>query len=387
MIEIKQVSTRKQRKQFVEFPLNLYKNHPNFVPPLYDDEMSMFKDRFVYNDQAKSAFFLAYRDGKVVGRIQGILQMASNEKWNQQRVRFTRFDAINDQEVADALFNSVEQWGRSLGMKEIVGPLGYSDLEREGLLIEGFEHLATFEEQYNYDYYQTLIENVGYQKDVDWLEHQVRMPVGKEKEIERINTMSARMLEKYNLHFGKAKNTAQFVKKYADEIFRVWDEAYSKIYGCVPFTEKVKKQMLAQFKLVIDMRFFQVILDENEKLVAFGFAFPSIAKAVQKSGGRLTLPCLLRLLKAIKHPKVLDLAIVGVVDQYRNKGVSMALFAMIFTMMSYGIEYLETNLNLEDNHAILNMWKSFDTIQHKRRRCYVKQLTQDVTTNTVADQQ
>ena len=159
MIEIKQVSTKKQRKQFVEFPLNLYKNNPNFVPPLYADEMAMFNKDYFYNDQAKSAFFLAYRDGKVVGRIQGILQMAANEKWGQKRVRFTRFDAIDDQEVASALFNAVEEWGKSFGMTEIVGPLGYSDLEREGLLIEGFDHLATFEEQYNYAYYQNLVES------------------------------------------------------------------------------------------------------------------------------------------------------------------------------------------------------------------------------------
>lgn len=376
MVEIKQVTTKKQRKQFVEFPLKLYKNNPNFVPPLYGDEMAIFKSNYVYNEQSKSIFFLAYEQGKVVGRIQGILQLAANQKWSQTRVRFTRFDAINSQEVSNALFDAVEEWGRSLGMTEIVGPLGYSDLEREGLLIEGFEYLATFEEQYNYDYYQTLIENYGYQKDVDWIEHQVRMPVGRDKDIERLKNLSGRMLQKYNLHFGTAKNINEYVKKYSNEIFRVWDEAYSKIYGCVPFTDDLKKHMIKQFKMVIDRRFIEVILDENEKIVAFGFAFPSIAKAVQKSGGRLTIPCLIRLLKAIKHPEVLDLAIVGVVDQYRNKGVSMALFAMFENMFGYGIEHMETNLNLEQNYSILNIWKSFDTKQHKRRRCYVKQLSQ-----------
>ncbi len=374
MLEVKQVTTAKQRKQFVEFPLKLYKGNKCFVPPLYGDEMSIFKKNFVYNDQSKSIFFLAYRDGKVVGRIQGILQIASNKKWEQERIRFTRFDAINDREVSDALFQAVEDWGRSLGMKEIVGPLGYSDLEREGLLIEGFDYIATFEEQYNYDYYQTLIENFGYQKEVDWLEHQVRMSTDKQKDIERIRTLSAKLMKKYNLHFGTAKNTDEYIKKYADEIFRVWDEAYSNIYGCVPFTEKVKKQMISQFKLVLDMRFIHVILDENEQLVAMGFAFPAIGESLQKSGGRLTLPCLIKLLKVIKHPKVLDLAIVGVVEKYRNKGISAALFGLIYTMMDHGIEYLETNLNLENNHPILNMWKSFDTIQHKRRRCYVKPL-------------
>lgn len=385
MIEIKQVSTKKQRKQFVEFPLNLYKNNPNFVPPLYGDEMAMFKKNYFYNEQSKSIFFLAYRDGKVVGRIQGILQMAANKTWNQKRVRFTRFDSIDDQEVANALFNAVEEWGKSLGMTEIVGPLGYSDLEREGLLIEGFEYLATFEEQYNYAYYQNLVENNGYQKDIDWLEHQIRMPKDRDQDVERIKRLSARMLEKYNMHIGTAKNTAQFVKKYSNQIFRVWDEAYSKIYGCVPFTDKVKKHMLEQFKMVINMRFIQVILDENDELVAFGLTFPAIGKAVQKSGGRLTIPCLIRLLKAIKNPKVLDLAIVGIVDKYRNKGISMNLFAIFYSMFENGIEYMETNLNLENNYSILNIWKSFDTIQHKRRRCYIKKLVDDQTTTVIAE--
>ena len=385
MIEIKQVSTKKQRKQFVEFPLNLYKNNPNFVPSLYGDEMAMFKKNYFYNEQSKSIFFLAYRDGKVVGRIQGILQMAANKTWNQKRVRFTRFDSIDDQEVANALFNAVEEWGKSLGMTEIVGPLGYSDLEREGLLIEGFEYLATFEEQYNYAYYQNLVENNGYQKDIDWLEHQIRMPKDKDQDVERIKRLSARMLEKYNMHIGTAKNTAQFVKKYSNQIFRVWDEAYSKIYGCVPFTDKVKKHMLEQFKMVINMRFIQVILDENDQLVAFGLTFPAIGKAVQKSGGRLTIPCLIRLLKAIKNPKVLDLAIVGIVDKYRNKGISMNLFAIFYSMFENGIEYMETNLNLENNYSILNIWKSFDTIQHKRRRCYIKKLVDDQTTTVIAE--
>lgn len=385
MIEIKQVSTKKQRKQFVEFPLNLYKNNPNFVPPLYGDEMAMFKKNYFYNEQSKSIFFLAYRDGKVVGRIQGILQIAANKTWNQKRVRFIRFDSIDDQEVANALFNAVEEWGKSLGMTEIVGPLGYSDLEREGLLIEGFEYLATFEEQYNYAYYQNLVENNGYQKDIDWLEHQIRMPKDKDQDVERIKRLSARMLEKYNMHIGTAKNTAQFVKKYSNQIFRVWDEAYSKIYGCVPFTDKVKKHMLEQFKMVINMRFIQVILDENDELVAFGLTFPAIGKAVQKSGGRLTIPCLIRLLKAIKNPKVLDLAIVGIVDKYRNKGISMNLFAIFYSMFENGIEYMETNLNLENNYSILNIWKSFDTIQHKRRRCYIKKLVDDQTTTVIAE--
>ena len=170
MIEIQEVKTGKQIKEFIEFPLRLYKNNPYFVPPLYSDEKSLFKDENVYAEQAESVFFLAVENGKTVGRIQGILQRVSNQKWGQKRVRFTRFDSINNQDVANALFAAVESWGREKGMNEIVGPLGYSDLDREGLLIEGFEELSTFEEQYNYPYYASLLENYGYQKEVDWVE-------------------------------------------------------------------------------------------------------------------------------------------------------------------------------------------------------------------------
>ena len=158
MITVKQVKTRKEQREFVKFPLKLYKNNEYFVPCLYMDELAMFHKNFVYNDQAESIFFNAYIDGKMVGRIQGILQHASNQKWNQKRVRFTRFDSIDNQDVANALFQAIEDWAISKGMDEVVGPLGYSDLEREGLLIEGFDQLSTFEEQYNYPYYQKLIE-------------------------------------------------------------------------------------------------------------------------------------------------------------------------------------------------------------------------------------
>ena len=173
MIHIEEVKTRAQRRQFVQFPLKLYKGNACFVPPLYADEMKIFKKNYSYNEQAEAVYYLAYREKEVVGRISGILQRVANEKWKQKRVRFTRFDSINDQEVANALFGAVESWAKSKGMTEVVGPLGFSDLEREGLLIEGFDELATFEEQYNFDYYQKLIENLGYQKEVDWVEHKL----------------------------------------------------------------------------------------------------------------------------------------------------------------------------------------------------------------------
>lgn len=371
MVQILPVTTKKQRKQFVEFPLKLYKGNPYYVPPLYADEMAMFNENFTYNDQSKSAFFLAERDGEIVGRIHGIWQFAANEKWGQSRVRFTRFETINDQEVANALLSAVEDWGKSLGMNEIVGPLGYSDMEREGLLIEGFDQLATFEENYNFDYYQTLIENYGYQKDVDWTGNKLYLPKGGIDP--KIKTISDKMLQKYNLHFCTETNKKKFLKKYVDKIFAVWEDTYSKIYGTVPFSEKIKTGVYDQFVLMVKPKYIPLILDENDNIVSLGLVLPSIAKAVQPSGGRLTLPCLFRLLKAINKPEVLDVALIGVVDEYKNKGINAAILYRLLTLMQE-VDHAESNLMLEHNNPIQNMLKYFDAPQHKRHRCYIKKL-------------
>ena len=176
MVEIVEARTKKQQREFIEFPLGLYKDSPYFVPPLYGDEKKMFRPDYMYYDQSEAVYYLAYRDGRVVGRISGILQRASNEKQNEKRVRFTRFDSIDDQEVADALFAAVEKWALERGMDTVCGPLGFSDLEREGLLIDGFDQMSTFEEQYNYEYYPRLIEACGYGKEVDWNESRLYPP-------------------------------------------------------------------------------------------------------------------------------------------------------------------------------------------------------------------
>lgn len=373
MITVKAVKTKKEQKEFLDFPLKLYKNNPYYVPPLYCDEKKIFRNDYVYLDQAEAVYFNAYDDtGKIVGRISGILQRASNEKNNEKRVRFTRFDAVDDQRVADALFDAVEKWAKSKGMDTVCGPLGFSDLEREGLLIEGFNYLATFEEQYNYDYYQRLIENCGYAKEVDWVGFQLRAP---KEQNDRLERLSGLMMKKYNLHIGPAKNTKDFIKRYADGFFEIIDSTYVDIYGTVPFTDGMKKMMIDNFKLIIDVENVMVILDKNDRIVCFGILFPSIAKAVQKSGGRLTVPTLFRLLKAIKHPKVFDLGLIGVLPEYARKGISSLLIAKVIkSMREQNIEHSETNLNLETNSNIINQWKSFDTTQHKRHRCFVKKI-------------
>lgn len=372
MLEIREVKTRKERKEFVQFPLRLYKNNPYFVPPLYGDEMSLFKKETVYSEQAESVFYIAQQDGKTVGRIQGILQRVANEKWNQKRVRFTRFDCIDDQTVANELFYTIEKWAKQKGMEEVVGPLGYSDLDREGLLIEGFDQLSTFEEQYNYPYYAKLLENFGYKKEVDWVESKLSAPEQIDERIERVST---RMMEKYGLRLGYAKNSREFIKKWGDGFFDALDETYVAIYQSVPFTPKMKKNLINNFKLILNVKYATVILDKDGKIVGFGLALPSIGQALQKSGGRLTPCAIVKTLKAIKSPKVLDLALIGVVPEYRNKAIASAIISELLKMLTEGgIEYAETNLNLETNANIQNQWKAFTAVQHKRRRSYVKKV-------------
>lgn len=369
MIEIREVKTRKEIKRFIEFPLNLYKGNPYFVPPLYMDEKAIFKPDFAYADQTECVYYNAYKDGKIVGRISGIIQLAANKKYNQKRVRFTRFDSIDDYEVAASLFDAVTSWAKERGMTEIVGPLGFSDLEREGLLVEGFNHISTFEEQYNYPYYKDLIEKYGFVKEVGWLEHKLTLP---EKIDPRIYEVSDRILKKYKLHIPTFKNINELLKRYQDQFFEILDITYDKIYGTVPFTEKMKEMMVSNFKLIMDLKHVTFIVDENDKVVCFGLCFPSISKAVQKSGGRLTPATIVKILWSLKHTEFVELALIGVLPEYESTGVATAMLKFIYDrLQDKHIKYAETNLNLEDNHRILNNWKMFNCEQHKKRTCYV----------------
>ena len=373
MIRIVEVKTKKEQKDFLDFPLKMYNKNPYFVPPIYMDEKKIFSKKYVYYDTCEAIYFNAYKEGKMVGRISGIIQNSSNEKWNQKRVRFTRFDCIDDQEVADALFKKIEEWAKSKNMEEIVGPLGFSDLEREGLLIEGFDQLSTYEESYNYDYYQKLIENNGYVKDVDWVERKIFYP---KNDNDRLEKFSALILKRFNLKVVNPKSVGQFIKHYGKQLFEILDITYENLYGTVPMTDNMRKMIISNFKLVVNPKQIAVIVDENDRVVCFGICIPSIAKALQKSKGHLTIPTLFKLLHSIKHPTVIDLCLVGVLPEYARKGVSSVLFAGFKEMLKdKRIQYAETNLNLEDNYNMINQWKNFDAILHKRRRCFIKKVS------------
>ncbi len=372
MIEIREVRSKKDAKEFVEFPLRMYRGCKQFVPPLYADEMKLILSGGT-NENALSVFFLAKQDGETVGRIQGIIQHQHNEKHGCRQMRFTRFDSINDDEVAKALFDAVEAWGQEKGMQEITGPLGFSDMDREGLLVEGFDELSTFEEQYNYPYYGELLEKLGFAKDVDWLEYELRMP---EKRNPMLARVAARAMELSKLHIASTDMPKRaYIEKYRDGFFECLDRCYNHLYGTVPISRETQDELVSQFLLIVNKEFLVFICDENEKVVGFGLCFPSIGEAVQASGGRLTLPTLFRILKSVKHPKTIDLGLVAILPEYQNAGVNAIIVNGLLDMLEKGgVEKCETNLNLETNVAVQAQWKYFSARQHKRRRAYIKQI-------------
>lgn len=373
MIEIKEALTKKQQREFLEFPNRLYKGNPCYVPPLWLDEKKIFDKDYLYYETCEAVYYNAYKEGRIVGRISGIIQRASNEKTGQKRVRFTRFDCIEDFEVAKALFGACEDWAKARGMEIVCGPLGFSDLEREGLLIDGFDQMNTFEEQYNAPYYKDFIEKLGYTKEVDWLEYRIFAPDAEAEA--KMEKMSEFVLRRYKLHFGEARNAKDFLKKYMDGFFEVLDKSYENIYGTVPFTEGMKKLLVDNFNLIIDTEHAAVILDENGKVVLMAICFPSIAKAMQIAGGHLTPRSIARFLKDRSKPEVIDLGLIGVDPAWLNRGVSVCVAAGLAKMLRKpGTQYAESNLNLEDNYAIQNLWKRFNAVQHKKRRSYIKWL-------------
>ena len=372
MLTIKEVSTARDIKEFIEFPLRLYKKCPYFVPPLYGDEKKLLKSGGC-SDIAESVFYLAIEDGKTVGRIQGIIQKQYNEIHKVSQMRFTRFDSIDDERVSSALFAAVEKWGRERGMNEICGPLGFNDLDREGLLIDGFNENSTFEEQYNYDYYAKLIEANGFTTDVDWLEYELKMP---EKRNEMLSRVAKRTLELHKLHIASTDlPKRKYIEKYRDGFFECLDECYSKLYGTVPISKETQDELVEQFIMIVNKEYLVFICDENERVVGFGLCFPGIGDAVKKSGGRLTLPALIKLLKTVNNPETIDLGLVAILPEYQNAGINAVIIDGMLEILEKGkVKRCETNLNLENNTAVQAQWKHFNARQHKRRRSYKKSL-------------
>ena len=376
MIEIVQVKTKKQKKQFVDFPTKLYNKNPYYVPAFRDDELNMFDPQKNANyDECDSVFYLAYKEGKVAGRISGIIQKTYNQKVGQKRARFGRFDCINDQQVANKLFEAVQEWAKEKQMTAIHGPLGFNDLEREGLLIQGFDQPSTIATAYNYSYYQELVENSGYIKEIDSVEYRIYPP---KQKIEKLEKLSNKISSRYHLTSVKGLSVKQILNKYSESIFNLINQAYAPLYGVVPINEKVKQQLLSQFKLIVNPNLISLVINENNELVGFGLIFPDITKQVRDLKGKIVTVKLLKLLKllyTIKHPKTVELALIAVNPEYRPKGATLVIINdLLDNLITQKIEYAESNPELETNQLIQTLWNDFEKVNHKRRRFYIKNL-------------
>lgn len=373
MIEVKVVKGRRMRKAFVRFPNKIFKDDPHYVPPIEMDEYNLMnaKKNASFED-SDAECFLAYKDGKVAGRIMGIISHLYNKKNNSKRARLSRFDCIDDQEVANALFSTVETWAKEKGMDTIHGPLGFNDLEREGLMTEGQDHMGTYQGSYHAPWYKKLIENAGYKPEATWIEWRIYVP---EKCPERIERVANVVEKRYGLHEKQFKSMKALVDYAAKDVFDMVDECYKNLYGTIPFTDKLIKQTIQLFNIVLDRDYITLIYDKNDKLAAFGLGYPSLAKAMAKAKGRFLPFGVFHILHAIKHPKVLELGLIAVRPDLQKMGaVSLVIRNMLQRIQKNGIEYCEAGQELITNEPVQRAFEMFDRDLVRTKVCYVKKL-------------
>ena len=372
-VVVKEVKSKKEFKQWIEFPNILYKDNPYYVPFLTTDEMATFskKNNPAY-DFCETKLFLAYIDKKVVGRIAGLINKAYNKKWNKNRIRFTRFDFIDNYDVSKALFDEVVKWGKEKGHEEIMGPIGFTDLDHEGMLVDGFEELNMSITFYNHPYYIDHMEKLGLEKEIDWMEYQIKVPSSVDPRLERITN---RLLERNGLKIVNYDNRKVLLKE-AFEAFKIVDIAFSKLYGTVPLTDKIIEKSIKDYIPIVNLDYICSVKTKEDKIIGFAVLVPSIAKALKKSNGKLLPLGVLRMLKALKGKnKVLEMFFVAVDPEYQNLGVpALMMCELIKIAIKNKVEYCETGPELETNIDVQGMWKMFETRQHKRRRCYVRKL-------------
>ena len=373
-IEIRKIDTKGGLKKFVKWGIDLYKGNECFVPPLVMDDVNTLDP---HNNPAfdfcESIYFMAYDDGKPVGRIAGIINNVVNEKTGKKTLRFGWVDFIDDPRVSEALFRAVEVWGRSKGMEEIVGPLGFSDMDPEGMLVEGFDQEGTMATIYNYPYYPKHLEAMGFEKEADWIEFRMTIPDGIPERYQRISDIIKR---KYELSTPKYTSAKKLVKDYGQEIFQLINEAYSELYGYSPLTPRQINRYISMYIPVLRLDNISLIVDKDKKLIGVGIAMPSLSKALIKSRGRLFPFGWIHLLKALRGQNdVVDLLLVAVKPEYQSKGVNSLLFTdLIPCFINNGYKYAESNPELELNQKVQSQWGYFETRQHKRRRAYRKPL-------------
>ena len=387
-IQIKRVETKKDLKRFIEFHYDLYKGNPYDVPNLYSDEVNtLSKDKNAAFDFCEAEYFLALKEGKIVGRVAAIINHKANEKWKKKDVRFGWIDFIDDIEVSRALFEAVEEYGRKKGMDDIVGPLGFTDMDPEGMLTWGFDKLGTMATIYNYEYYPQHMEKLGgWEKDNDYVEYYLVVP---EKSPEKYTKIAEMVEKRYNLHVRKLTKKDIFQGGYGKKLFDLINLTYSDLYGFSELTDRQIDQYVKMYFPLADLDLVTVIEDGNKdnQLAGLGITIPSLSHALQKCRrGRLFPFGWWHLLRAIKFHKTdgVDLLLMGFLPEYRSKGANALLFAdLIPRYVNYGFKWGETQVEMESNEGVQSQWGPLDPINHKKRRCYRRSLT--LTTETRAE--
>jgi len=372
-IQIKEINTLNELKQFIHFPFDLYRDNPNWVPTLVVDETNtLCRDKNPAFEYCDAKYWLAYQDGQVVGRIAAILNKWHIEKWGQRYMRFGWIDFIDDVQVTEALINKVEAWAMEMGMTAVHGPLGFSDLDREGMLVEGFNELGTLATIYNHPYYPGHLEKLGYVKDTDWVEYEFRVPPEPNETISRIADVSLRRNKLTLLEVHKKKE----LLPYASDLFRLLEDEYKNLFGTVPLSDKQIEAYINQYFGFVTPDFVPIVLDRDNRMVAFGIVMPSLSLALKKSKGNLFPFGFFHLLRALRKNDRADLYLVAVRCEYQGKGVNAILMNKMHGVFNkLGITKVESNPELETNQNVLGLWKYYEKRQHKRRRVFIKHLT------------
>jgi len=371
-IIVKEVKTKKDIKEFLEFPLKLYKDNEYYIPALYGDEKNMYdREKNAAYEYCESIEAIAYKDNKVVGRIAGIINNKYNEKMDRKYLRFSHLDMIDDIEVTKALFDFIVKWGKEKGMNELNGPIGFIDIDRQGMLIEGFDKIGMSITIYNYPYYVEHMEKLGLVKDVDWVEYLVNIPQELDARVEKVQNA---LLNRFGFKLLKFKNLKE-IMPYIYKAFDVYNEAFYALHGTVYLTKKQIDNLIKQFAPAINFDYVPIIVDKNDNVVGMAILAPSIAKASKKANGKMLPFGWYHLLKALKHNDTLEMYLVAIKPEYQGFGLNAILMHDVTKCaIKNGVKFAETGPELEDNFKVRSQWDNYDAEVIRKRRCYIKEI-------------
>lgn len=370
MIKIVEVKTKNDLRKFAKFPVELYKDCPYYVPSLRSDEFATFNPKKNFSlSESKIKGFLCYKDGELVGRIAGLINNTHNKLTGEKYIRFSRFECVNDIEVFKALLKAVAEFGQENGIEFMHGPWGFNDTDREGMLTEGFDKRSTYATNYYYPYFHENMEKLGFNDESKWVEYLFTIP---ESLDDRVRALGERIKNRLKIRdVAGSMSVRQILKKYGDKMFDTLNEGYADLDGYVPIVGKARKNVLDQFATIVNTRYISFLVDENEDVAGFGIVLPSICKPLIKHRGKLFPTGFIGVLKSIKAPKELEMALISIKTKYKNTGINSIIISRILTnMIEDKIEYIESNPMLADNYNIQQQWKFLDTEIIKRRQTY-----------------